>query len=195
MSRNDSPMCDAALIARVLTSSDQHAFRQLVLRYQSSVRRWGRRLMNNEAAGDDLAQETFIKAWRSLKQYRGDARFSTWLYRIAFNLAVSRKRLQGERLREQWETVEWDEHAESLLQPQQDMSESTASDMRRDFDAALSTLSDIQQTVLRLSLEDGMSHEEIADIMTLPLGTVKTHLLRGKQKLREQLAPWREAVR
>ena len=188
-------MSDAGLIARVLTRSDQHAFRQLVLRHQSSVRRWGRRLMNDEAAGDDLAQETFIKAWRSLKQYRGDARFSTWLYRITFNLAVSRKRLLGERLRGQWETVEWDEHAEALLQLQKDMSESTASDMRRDFDAVLSTLSDIQQTVLRLSLEDGMSHEEIADIMTLPLGTVKTHLLRGKQKLREQLAPWRETVR
>lgn len=183
-------MSDAGLIARVLTNGDPHAFRQLVLRYQSSVRRWGRRLMDDDTAGDDLAQETFIKAWRSLQQYRGDARFSTWLYRIAFNLAASRKRL----LREQWKTVEWDELTTSPLPPQQHTSEATASDMRRDFEAALATLSAAQQIVLRLSLEEGLSHEEIAAIMALPLGTVKTHLLRGKQKLRTQLAPWREAV-
>lgn len=186
-----SPMSDAGLIARVLSRGDQHAFRQLVLRYQSPVRRWGRRLCKgDEAAGDDLAQEVFIKAHRSLRQYRGEARFSTWLYRIAFNLAASRRRL----VREQWEAVEWDEHGEQALQARQGCSDSMASDMRRDLDAALAGLSEAQQITLRLSLEEGMSHEEIASIMALPLGTVKTHLLRGKQKLRQQLAPWREAL-
>ena len=146
--------------------------------------------MNDNASGDDLAQETFIKAWRSLRQYRGDARFSTWLYRIAFNLAASRKRL----LREQWEAVEWDEITTSALQSQQQTNAATACDMRHDLDTALATLSETQQVVLRLSLEEGLSHEEIAVIMALPLGTVKTHLLRGKQKLRTQLTPWREAI-
>lgn len=182
-------MSDAGLIARVLARGDQHAFRQLVLRYQSPVRRWSRRLCNgDEAAGDDLAQEVFLKAYRSLRQYRGDARFSTWLYRIAFNLAASRRRL----VREQWEAVEWDSHDEH--QPPGAAMGCDSSDMRRDFEAALASLSDAQQITLRLSLEEGMSHEEIASIMELPLGTVKTHLLRGKRKLREQLAPWREAL-
>ena len=186
-----SSTSDAGLIARVLARDDQHAFRQLVLRYQSSVRRWGRRLCNgDEAAGDDLAQEVFIKAHRSLRQYRGDARFSTWLYRIAFNLAASRRRL----VREQWEAVEWDQHGEQHLQAQQGLCEDTAREIRRDFDTALASLSEPQQITLRLSLEEGMSHEEIATILSLPLGTVKTHLLRGKQQLRNQLAVWRETV-
>src|SRR5690606_12538489 len=98
------------------------------------------------------------------------ARFSSWLYRITFNLAASRQRL----LREQWQTVEWEELTSSPLQEQQTM-EARACDMRRDLDAALATLNDTQQIVLRLALEEGFSHQEIATIMALPLGTVKTH--------------------
>jgi len=190
MREGASSTSDAALIARVLASGDPHAFRQLVLRYQSSVRRWGRRLMDDAAAGDDLAQETFLKVWRSLDQYRGESRFSTWIYRIAFNLAASRRRL----LREQWESVELEELVDEQLQLQQGMDAVSAHGVRRDFDQALADLSEVQQVILRLSLEEGMSHDEIAGIMVLPLGTVKTHLLRGKRKLRAQLAPWREAV-
>ena len=79
-------MTDADLIARVLTREDQHAFAELVRRYQSPVRAFLARLTRGDAhLADDLAQETFLKAWRKLHTYRGSARFSTWLFGIAFN--------------------------------------------------------------------------------------------------------------
>ena len=94
---------DAQLIARALVADDRHAFAELVRRHQSTVRACLRKLTaGNHALADDLAQETFVLAWRNLKSFRQEARFSTWLYRIATNcwLADARKRkeeLLGDR--------------------------------------------------------------------------------------------------
>ena len=88
-------MTDAELIARALAGDDRHAFAELVRRHQSAVRACLRRLTaGNHALADDLAQETFVLAWRNLRTFRQEARFSTWLYRIATNcwLADARKR-------------------------------------------------------------------------------------------------------
>ena len=88
------PVSDAALIARVVVSDDRHAFSELVRRHQSPVRATLRKLAaGNLALADDLAQETFLLAYRNLKSFRQEARFSTWLYRIAYNvfLADARK--------------------------------------------------------------------------------------------------------
>src|SRR5436309_5765 len=80
------PVSDAQLIARVVVSDDRHAFGELVRRHQSSVRATLRKLAGgNTAQADDLAQETFLLAYRNLKSFRQDAKFSTWLYRIAYN--------------------------------------------------------------------------------------------------------------
>ena len=80
------PVSDAALIARVVVSDDRHAFGELVRRHQSMVRATLRKLTGgNTALADDLAQETFLLAYRNLKSFRQEARFSTWLYRIAYN--------------------------------------------------------------------------------------------------------------
>jgi len=80
------PISDAQLIARVVVRDDRHAFGELVRRHQSAVRSPLRRLTNGNAAlADDLAQETFLLAYRNLKSFRQDAKFSTWLYRIAYN--------------------------------------------------------------------------------------------------------------
>ena len=94
---------DAQLIARCIVADDRHAFAELVKRHQSSVRACLRKLTaGNHALADDLAQDTFVLAWRNLKSFRQEARFSTWLYRIATNcwLADARKRkdvLLGDR--------------------------------------------------------------------------------------------------
>ena len=91
---SSSTVSDAALIARVVVSDDRHAFSELVRRHQSAVRATLRRLTSgNSALADDLAQETFLLAYRNLKSFRQEARFSTWLYRIAYNafLADARK--------------------------------------------------------------------------------------------------------
>ena len=89
---------DAALVARALTGHDQAAFGQLVRRHQGVVRAQLRRLAQGDHAwADDLAQETFFKAWRSLHQFRGEARFSTWLHRIAYNIFLQETRSRKSR--------------------------------------------------------------------------------------------------
>lgn len=186
MTSGSNTLSDAGLIARVITQQDPHAFRQLVLRHQSAVRRWARRLsQGNEAAADDLAQDVFIRVHRALPTYRGEARFSTWLYRITFNTAISQKRLSRER----WQAVDFEEAEPELNHDDQPLQ---ATEFRRDLVAAMAALSEPQQWALRLSLEEGLSHQEVADVMGIPLGTVKTHILRGKRALQARLSPWQE---
>jgi len=174
---------DQALIERVVARQDQHAFAQLVLRYQSRLRVWARRLCNGDAhLADDLAQETFIKAHAALPAFRADAKFSTWLYRIAFNIAASRWRTRK---------LQWCSLDDNDLPDECNM---RGLDMSRDVESALLQLSEPQQLAIRLCYQEGFSHNEVADIMGIPLGTAKTHILRGKQKLEELLASWSESL-
>ena len=175
---------DQALIARVVAKHDQHAFAQLVLRYQSQLRTWARRLCNGDThLADDLAQETFIKAYAALPAFRADSKFSSWLYRIAFNIAASRWRTK----KLQWCALEDTEEVEYAH------CETDNFHFKKDFDSAMRQLSEPQQLAIRLCFEEGFSHGEVADIMGIPLGTVKTHILRGKQKLEVFLSHWSES--
>ncbi len=176
---------DKDLIARTLSGKDQHAFAQLVLRYQSQVRTWARRLCDGDAhLADDLAQETFIKAYGALGAFRAEAKFSTWLYRIAFNIAANRWRSK----KIQW--CELDDNEES----EADNCSIKQFAVQKDVGEAMAQLSQGQQLALRLCYEDGFSHEEAASIMGVPLGTVKTHILRGKNKLQQLLAAWQGSL-
>lgn len=178
-------LSDQELIARVVSRRDQHAFAQLVLRYQSALRIWARRLCNGDThLADDLAQETFMKAYAALGAFRAEAKFSTWLYRIAFNIAANRWRAKK---------IEWCEldGNEEIEAEQCSVKQFHA---QRDVEAAMQTLSAGQQLALRLCYEDGFSHEEAASIMGIPLGTVKTHIARGKTKLQTLLASWQDAL-
>jgi RNA polymerase sigma factor (sigma-70 family) len=178
-------LSDQELIARVVSRKDQHAFAQLVLRYQSALRTWARRLCNGDThLADDLAQETFMKAYVALGAFRAEAKFSTWLYRIAFNIAANRWRAKK---------VEWCEldENEDIAVEQCNVQQFHA---KKDVEAAMQTLSAGQQLAIRLCYEDGFSHEEAASIMGIPLGTVKTHIARGKLKLQTQLASWQDAL-
>ena len=173
---------DHELIRRATEHQDRHAFSQLVLRYQSALRQWSRRLCNGDAAlADDLAQETFIKAWVALKGFRVDARFSTWLYRIAFNTAANRWRRKDPA---------WCSLDELPEEPVEASSELARFACNRDLGQALLQLSTAQQLALRLCFDDGFSHEEAALIMGVPLGTLKAHVARGKQKLHKLLQDW-----
>ncbi len=178
-------LSDQELIARVVNRRDQHAFAQLVLRYQSALRIWARRLCNGDThLADDLAQETFMKAYAALGAFRAEAKFSTWLYRIAFNIAANRWRAKK---------IEWCEldENEEIEAEQCSVKQFHA---QKDVEAAMQTLSAAQQLALRLCYEDGFSHDEAASIMGIPLGTVKTHIGRGKAKLQILLASWQDAL-
>ncbi len=170
---------DQALVARVRLGNDPRAFEQLVRRHQGVVRALLRRLLRgDDAAADDLAQEAFLLAWRKLDQFRGEARFATWLYRIAYAcfLQVCRKK--------SWPLGDADSETDSLPEPTQ------AIDLGIDLERAMQRLSISEQTVLLHCVQLGLSHEEAAYVLAMPLGTVKTHATRGKAKLKKWLSAW-----
>jgi RNA polymerase sigma-70 factor (ECF subfamily) len=182
---------DTDLIARVLVSDDRHAFGELVRWYQSPVRGFLRRLTGgDQALADDLAQETFLAAYRDLRKFRGSSAFSTWLLGIAYN------RFRNSR-RRQKETVEWtDAIATGALAPESEVgawSARAAIDLQQDLAAALERLSPDEQSAIHLCYSEGLTHEEAASVLGCPLGTLKTHVLRAKEKLRTQLRAWAPA--
>jgi RNA polymerase sigma factor (sigma-70 family) len=166
---------DAELVARVVAGDDRHAFAQLVRRHQSAVRGMLRRLCAGDAAlADDLSQETFVRAWRGLQGFRGGARFSTWLHRVAVNAWLSRARRA--------------EHAEAGPEEAQP-SGAARVEARRDLERAFAVLRPEERVALALAYAQDLTHEEAAEAAGWPVGTLKTHLLRGKEKLRRVLVP------
>jgi RNA polymerase sigma-70 factor (ECF subfamily) len=169
---------DRALVARALLADDRRAFEQLVRRHQGMVRAQLRRLLHHdEAAADDLAQEVFLLAWRKLDQFRGEASFGTWLYRIAWSCFLQARRRKSA-------LAEDADEAEPPAAPDPPI------DLQLDFARALRRLSEAEQAVLLHCVQLGLSHEEAAFVLSMPLGTVKTHALRGKAKLKSWLAAW-----
>jgi RNA polymerase sigma-70 factor (ECF subfamily) len=171
---------DADLIARVLLREDQNAFGELVRRYQSPVRGFLAKMTNGDShLADDLAQETFLKVWKKLATFRGEGKFSTWLFGVAHNEwrmhARGRKELALEDLADPPPEAQLGEAA-------------SASRLRMDLAEAMKTLTSDERAAIVLCCQNGLSHEEAAQALECPLGTVKTNILRGREKLRRQLS-------
>ncbi len=173
---------DPELIARCLTLDDTPAFGELVLRHQSMVRRFLRHLTRGNAAlADDLAQETFVQAFRGLGRFRGDSRFEVWLLGIAYNhFRNSRRRTRPENQAPETDMDDLEATPDGRL-----------TDLRQDLASALGQISGDEQLALRMSFQLGLSHAEIAESLGWPVGTVKTHIARGKERLRDILLPWK----
>ena len=171
---------DRALVARALLADDTQAFEQLVRRHQGMVRAQLRRLLRGDAAAaDDMAQEAFVLAWQKLTQFRGEARFSTWLYRIAYSCFLQARRRKS-----------WPADVDGEIEIESTPDASHEFDLQLDFERAMRGLSSAEQTVLLHSVQLGLSHEETSYVLEMPLGTVKTHATRGKAKLKTWLAEW-----
>ncbi len=173
-------LTDADLVARVLLDDDHHAFAELVRNHQSTVRGLLRQLTRTDAAlADDLAQETFVRAYRNIRSFRGEAKFSTWLYRIAYNCfreeARKRKELVGID-----ETQLEAEHDPQTVDPA----------LRHDLAQALQLLPLHERTAVLLCCQNGLSHDEASRVLEIPLGTVKTNVLRGREKLKKAMVAW-----
>jgi RNA polymerase sigma-70 factor (ECF subfamily) len=171
---------DADLVARALLQEDQHAFGELVRRYQSPVRAFlGRMLRGDTHMADDLAQQAFVRAWERLASFRGEARFSTWLFGIAYN----EFRMEARR-RKELPLEELDD-----LPPEPDLpAANEQSNLRLDLDEAMKTLTPAERAAIVLCCQNGLSHDEAARVLECPLGSVKTNVLRGREKLRKKLA-------
>ena len=191
-----SAVTDAELIARVIVQDDRHAFSELVRRYQSAVRATLRRLTaGNHALADDLAQETFLLAYRNLRSFRQEARFSTWLYRIATNafLAHHRKRTE-ELLGDDDAAVAEDDDTRPEAGHDAGADPTRAASLKIDMERALAVLSEAERAAIVQCYHNDLSHEEAAYVLGCPVGTVKTHILRAKQKLKSSLAAWAPEV-
>jgi RNA polymerase sigma-70 factor (ECF subfamily) len=179
---------DAPLIARVIADDDRHAFATLVRRHQSCVRAFLLRLCCGDTAlADDVAQEVFLHAYRRLDTYRSEGGFASWLFAIAYRTFASEKR------KRRWSVEELREAPEVAQSGAQD-----ATAVTEDIARAMRRLREPERACLSLCYQWGMSHQEAASVMDCPVGTVKTHIARGKAKLREHLTayhPQREAHR
>jgi RNA polymerase sigma factor (sigma-70 family) len=172
---------DADLILAVQSRDDRHAFAELVTRHQSQVRAVLRRLTRGDTMlADDLAQETFVLAWRNISKFRFEARFSTWLYRIAFNAWQSEARKKRE--------VAMEIDDESPPPGSDAFAEMPDVVSRVDLERAMAVLSDGERAAIAACYYADLSHEEAAAALGMPVGTVKTHILRGKAKLKARLA-------
>src|SRR5688500_10242661 len=186
-----SPDQDAALIARVVVNDDRHAFAELVRRHQSAVRACLRKLTaGNHALADDLAQETFVLAWRNLKSFRQEAKFSTWLYRIATNCWLADARKRKEVLLGDSDAAVADDDADQVAPGESMPDHARGSSLRIDLERAMSVLSEGERAAIVQCYHNDLTHEEAAYVLGMPVGTVKTHVLRAKQKLKVQLGDW-----
>lgn len=169
---------DAQLVLAVVVRDDREAFACLVRRHQSMVRSVLRRLARGDhGLADDLAQETFLLAWRNIRSFRYDARFSTWLYRIALNAWLSHARKRREVL------LDDPDDAPEAPPP----AEGIPATDRIDLERALAGLPDGERAAIAACYYADLTHEEAAEALGIPLGTVKTHILRAKARLRAKL--------
>lgn len=182
---------DAALIARVVVNDDRHAFAELTRRHQSAVRACLRKLTaGNQALADDLAQETFVLAWRNLKSFRQEAKFSTWLYRIATNCWLADARKRKEALLGDSDAQVADDESPSNESHDSAPDHARGAALRMDLERAMATLSEGERAAIVQCYHNDLTHEEAAYVLGMPVGTVKTHVLRAKQKLKVAMAAW-----
>jgi RNA polymerase sigma factor (sigma-70 family) len=183
---SSAAVSDAQLIARAQVQDDRHAFGELVRRHQSAVRASLRKLTaGNHALADDLAQETFLLAYRNLRSFRQEAKFSTWLYRIAYNAFLAERRKTRELQLPDSDDGDAGALADDTAPP---LSRTVA--LGVDLQRAMAVLSDAERAAIVQCYHNDLSHEEAAFVLGCPVGTVKTHILRAKQKLKARLLAW-----
>jgi RNA polymerase sigma-70 factor (ECF subfamily) len=169
-------LSDISLVTQVAVFRNKKAFDQLVRKYQSPVRRFFlNQTLGDEQLSDDLAQETFIKAYVNITKFRGISSFSTWLMRIAYNVFYDEM-----RSRHQTEDVDT-----SVAVARQTVSASDT--LKMDIYAALALLKPDERTCITLQLIDGYPIDQISKVTGIAENTVKSHLRRGKEKMANYL--------
>jgi RNA polymerase sigma-70 factor, ECF subfamily len=172
------PQQEDQLVARA-AAGDSRAFAALVRAHQGYLRKLlGRVCRGNQARADDLAQEAFLRAWRALPKFRGEARFRTWLTRLAYSSLSAERPSLPPADDDSPELGEIGDFAPEV-------------DLRIDLDRAMACLSEPQRHALLLTYCADLSHVEAAQVLGWPLGTLKTQVLRAKLRLREQLDAWK----
>lgn len=185
---------DAVLVQRS-QAGDARAFELLVIKYQRRIQRLIGRMVRDPHLVEDLAQETFIRAYRALGQFRGDAQFYTWLYRIAVNTAkkslvdIRRDPLVSENFFRSGgddETSAPEMEPSSMETPEALLASQEVANM---VNAAMEALPDELRQAITLREIEGLSYEEIADIMQCPIGTVRSRIFRAREAISQKIRP------
>ena len=171
---------DISLATQVAVFGNKRAFDQLVRQYQSPVRRFFlSQTLGDEMLSDDLAQDTFLKAFTHIGQFRGTSSFLTWLTRIAYNVYYDYRRQNAGDRRLEAGSLSPQTPAPSLQPPN--------STIKMDLYTALAQLKEEERTCINLQLVEGFAIDDIAKMTNMPTGTVKSHLKRGKEKMAQYL--------
>jgi RNA polymerase sigma-70 factor (ECF subfamily) len=174
----DRPLVDAA------AAGSREAFDELICRHQAAILNVIRALLGGAADSDDVAQETFVRAWKGLRRFRGDSSFRTWLYRVALN--VARTELARQR------------HARHSFRPADERREPESGDepidrilgRRQAVERALHALPEDLRAAVTLRDLQGLEYRAIAEILEVPIGTVESRIFRARQRLRPLLEEW-----
>ena len=183
---------DQQLVVRA-QAGDKRAFELLVIKYQRKVERLLSRIIRNQDEIEDVAQESFIKAYRALANFRGDSAFYTWLYRISVNTAKNYLVSQGRRAPTSTgydaEEAEGFEDAVGLRDNATPDAQLMSKQIAEIVNTTIDKLPEELRTAITLREIDGLSYEEIAQIMDCPIGTVRSRIFRAREAVAEQLRP------
>ena len=183
---------DAELVARV-QRGDKQAFDLLVLKYQRKIMRLLSRMIRDPSEIEDVAQESFIKAYRALPQFRGESAFYTWLYRIAINtarnwLAQNNRRPSTPSAQEN-EDGETFDATDNLTDSSNPESEMASRQIAETVNKAMNDLPEDLRNAIVMREIDGMSYEDIAESMSCPIGTVRSRIYRAREAIAIKLRP------
>lgn len=186
---------DALLVERV-KNGDMRAFEMLVVKYQRRIERLIARMVRDVDLVPDIAQETFIRAYRAIPQFRGDSAFYTWLYRIAVNTAkkalveLKRDPLVSEAALGSADDADETSRVENELSDGETPDAVLASkEVANAVNAAIDALSEDLRQAITLREIEGLSYEEIADVMNCPIGTVRSRIFRAREAIAQRLRP------
>ena len=183
------PAADELRLIDRCRQGDQGAYRDLVERHMRDVYNLAFSFLQDHDEADDVAQETFVRAHRSLDGFRGEAGLGTWLYRIATNLALDRLR---QRRRAEARKIPMDDDESRAVTHSSPDTDAMGIDLH--IERALHTLPTLQRAVIMLRHMDGLSTKQVSDILRCSEGTVKTHLHRGLRKMRRLLRQVKEEM-
>jgi len=187
----DERSVDAEIVARV-QGGDKSAFNLLVIKYQHKVTKLVARFIRDNAEVQDVTQEAFIKAYRALANFRGDSAFYTWLYRIAINTAKNYLVSQGRRPPNSDIDAEIAEGLDSapgmreIATPERIM---LRDEIAQTVHRVVAGLPEDLRTAITLREIDGMSYEDIAQVMDCPIGTVRSRIFRAREAIDNELRP------
>lgn len=185
---------DTLLVQRAV-AGDQKAFELLVIKYQRRIQRLIGRMVRDVDLVEDISQETFIRAYRALRQFRGDAQFYTWLYRIAVNTAkkalmdLKRNPTLSENSFKSGDNDETSPFENELTSEETPDAVLASKEIAEMVNAAMLALPDELQQAITLREIEGLSYEEIAEVMSCPIGTVRSRIFRAREAISQKIKP------